>query len=256
VALNAGYAAIIGIAVCWLGLFLPGILMIYAVLPWWGAFRNLAVYRRRVTRCSAAETRTPPSMPRLGALLCNIHAPLLHALLPGLLTGLPQAHCLRHTSRDAYRSFGAQNAAGAECCGGGPHHGGGVPAVVLGAGQQPDSRRFHLHRCASYRFAFRSLIPSRPQQTSRHVVLSPSTALAGVYSCSWCAEYTKASRPVRSRSRPTKTEPASCHTPDCALHWTAGIIGFCMVDFLAVPAPAAIGAGGLLGAVAWAAKMN
>ena len=46
VALNAGHAAILGIAVCWLGLFLPGILMIYAVLPWWGAFRNLAVYRR------------------------------------------------------------------------------------------------------------------------------------------------------------------------------------------------------------------
>lgn len=46
VALNAGYAAVIGIAVCWLGLFLPGILMIYAVLPWWGAFRNVAVYRR------------------------------------------------------------------------------------------------------------------------------------------------------------------------------------------------------------------
>ena len=45
-ALNAGHAAILGIVVCWLGLFLPGILMIYAVLPWWGAFRNLAVYRR------------------------------------------------------------------------------------------------------------------------------------------------------------------------------------------------------------------
>jgi chromate transporter len=46
VALNAGYASIIGIAVCWLALFLPGILMIYAVLPWWGAFRSVAVYRR------------------------------------------------------------------------------------------------------------------------------------------------------------------------------------------------------------------
>ena len=44
--------------------------------------------------------------------------------------------------------------------------------------------------------------------------------------------------------------------PDCAVHSAAGIIGFCMVDFLAVPAPAAIGAGGLLGAVAWAAKLN
>jgi hypothetical protein len=40
------------------------------------------------------------------------------------------------------------------------------------------------------------------------------------------------------------------------VHPAAGIIGFCMVDFLAVPAPAAIGAGGLLGAAAWAAKMN
>lgn len=36
----------------------------------------------------------------------------------------------------------------------------------------------------------------------------------------------------------------------------AGIIGFCLVDFLAVPAPAAIGAGGLLGLAAWAAKLQ
>jgi Chromate transporter len=62
VALNAGYASIIGIAVCWLGLFLPGILMIYAVLPWWGAFRNVAVYRRCVTRCCIAVTHALPDV--------------------------------------------------------------------------------------------------------------------------------------------------------------------------------------------------
>lgn len=45
-AINAGRPAIVGIATCWLGLFLPGILMIFAVLPWWGAFRGLKVYRR------------------------------------------------------------------------------------------------------------------------------------------------------------------------------------------------------------------
>ena len=60
---------------------------------------------------------------------------------------------------------------------------------------------------------------------------------------------------IRDRQHPIKGE--LCHAvPHCAAHSAAGIIGFCMVDFLAVPAPAAIGAGGLLGAVAWAAKMN
>jgi hypothetical protein len=44
------------------------------------------------------------------------------------------------------------------------------------------------------------------------------------------------------------------HTLLCAS--LAGIIGFCMVDFLAVPAPAAIASGGLLGLVAWAAHMH
>lgn len=49
-AINAGTPAIVGIATCWLGLFLPGLLMIYAVLPWWGAFRGLTVYRRSAPR--------------------------------------------------------------------------------------------------------------------------------------------------------------------------------------------------------------
>ena len=54
-----------------------------------------------------------------------------------------------------------------------------------------------------------------------------------------------------------RDKTACCRVPlDCAVHLAAGIIGFCMVDFLVVPAPAAIGAGGLLGAVAWAANMN
>lgn len=36
----------------------------------------------------------------------------------------------------------------------------------------------------------------------------------------------------------------------------AGIIGFCMVDSLNVPAPLAVLAGGVLGVIGWAANMN
>lgn len=46
IATNAGASSIVGILVCWFALFAPGILMIFAVLPWWGAFRSFKAYRR------------------------------------------------------------------------------------------------------------------------------------------------------------------------------------------------------------------
>ena len=46
IAANVDIPSIIGIAVCWLALFSPGVLMIFAVLPWWGTFRRFGTYRR------------------------------------------------------------------------------------------------------------------------------------------------------------------------------------------------------------------
>lgn len=46
VAANAGFPSLVGIVVCWVGLFGPGILMIFAVLPWWASFRRFHTYRR------------------------------------------------------------------------------------------------------------------------------------------------------------------------------------------------------------------
>ena len=46
IALNAGVFAIAGIALCWIALFAPGILLIFAILPFWGSFRKWQIYRR------------------------------------------------------------------------------------------------------------------------------------------------------------------------------------------------------------------
>ncbi|GMH33315.1 hypothetical protein BSKO_01149 [Bryopsis sp. KO-2023] len=53
-AIRAGYNAVAGIASCWFGLFSPGILLIYGVLPFWGAFRKLPAYRRALPGLNAA----------------------------------------------------------------------------------------------------------------------------------------------------------------------------------------------------------
>jgi len=49
VSMNAGmYRAgtVAGIATCWVGLFAPGILLIFGVLPFWGRVRNFPVYKK------------------------------------------------------------------------------------------------------------------------------------------------------------------------------------------------------------------
>lgn len=43
---NTGVFPIVGIALCWIGLFAPGILIIFAILPFWGSFRKWQIYRR------------------------------------------------------------------------------------------------------------------------------------------------------------------------------------------------------------------
>ncbi|EFN55707.1 hypothetical protein CHLNCDRAFT_35448 [Chlorella variabilis] len=46
IAQNAGVNAIVGVIVCWVGLFAPGIIIIFGILPFWGGFRKFQVYRR------------------------------------------------------------------------------------------------------------------------------------------------------------------------------------------------------------------
>ena len=71
IAANAGIPSIVGIAVCWLALFSPGILMIYAVLPFWGTLRSFAAYRRygcsTIGRCGLSQ---PLGSTRCDFLLC------------------------------------------------------------------------------------------------------------------------------------------------------------------------------------------
>ena len=54
IAQNASIFAMAGIALCWVGLFAPGILIIFAILPFWGAFRHWQVYRRALPGLNSA----------------------------------------------------------------------------------------------------------------------------------------------------------------------------------------------------------
>jgi chromate transport protein ChrA len=44
----------VGVAACWLGLFGPGIMLLYGLLPFWGSFRQNNAYRRALPGLSAA----------------------------------------------------------------------------------------------------------------------------------------------------------------------------------------------------------
>jgi chromate transporter len=56
IAANANVNGLTGIMACWVGLFAPGILLIYALLPWWARFRQLDIYRRYVACFSCSAT--------------------------------------------------------------------------------------------------------------------------------------------------------------------------------------------------------
>ena len=53
-AVRAGWNFAVGVAACWLGLFGPGILLLYGLLPFWGSFRQANVYRRALPGLAAA----------------------------------------------------------------------------------------------------------------------------------------------------------------------------------------------------------
>ncbi|KAL0039433.1 hypothetical protein WJX79_008119 [Trebouxia sp. C0005] len=54
IAANANMNGLTGIMTCWVGLFAPGILLIYGLLPWWARFRQLDIYRRALPGVNAA----------------------------------------------------------------------------------------------------------------------------------------------------------------------------------------------------------
>ncbi len=43
---RAGVNKVVGALVCWLGMFGPGIMLIFALLPFWGQFRNFSIYKK------------------------------------------------------------------------------------------------------------------------------------------------------------------------------------------------------------------
>lgn len=65
IAKNAGVNAVLGVVICWVALFAPGIILIFAILPWWGMFRQWQFYRR----CVGDAEQGPP-------LLGRSHLPL------------------------------------------------------------------------------------------------------------------------------------------------------------------------------------
>jgi chromate transport protein ChrA len=54
IAVRASWNVAVGVAACWLGLFGPGIMLLYGLLPFWGRFRQSEVYRRALPGLNAA----------------------------------------------------------------------------------------------------------------------------------------------------------------------------------------------------------
>lgn len=54
IAQNGGVFPILGIIICWVGLFAPGIMLIFAILPYWGAFRKWKLYRHALPGLNSA----------------------------------------------------------------------------------------------------------------------------------------------------------------------------------------------------------
>lgn len=54
IAQNAGVFPLVGVALCWVGLFAPGIILIFGILPIWGTFRKWQIYRRALPGLNAS----------------------------------------------------------------------------------------------------------------------------------------------------------------------------------------------------------
>jgi chromate transporter len=47
-----GMNPFLGSFLCWLGMFAPGVMLIFALLPFWGKFRNVTTYRKMMPGAS------------------------------------------------------------------------------------------------------------------------------------------------------------------------------------------------------------
>jgi len=54
IAYRAGENFLVGVITCWLGLFGPGIILIFGILPFWGKFRSFQLYRRALPGLNAS----------------------------------------------------------------------------------------------------------------------------------------------------------------------------------------------------------
>ncbi|QDZ24088.1 chromate transport protein [Chloropicon primus] len=54
IAMNAGFGSFFGTLVCWVGLLAPGIMLIFSVLPFWGKFRTVPLYKRALPGINSA----------------------------------------------------------------------------------------------------------------------------------------------------------------------------------------------------------
>jgi chromate transporter len=52
--MNQGYSFILGAATAWLGLFGPGVMFIFGVLPFWHRFRQWVWYKRALPGLNSA----------------------------------------------------------------------------------------------------------------------------------------------------------------------------------------------------------
>jgi hypothetical protein len=57
-----GYFPLLGIVLCYVGLFAPGVLIIFGVLPYWGRLRNWSPYRRALAGVSSCPPPSPPAV--------------------------------------------------------------------------------------------------------------------------------------------------------------------------------------------------
>jgi chromate transporter len=53
-AMNTGYLFLWGTLLAWFGLFAPGVMIIFGIMPFWGKFRNWSVYKRALPGLNAA----------------------------------------------------------------------------------------------------------------------------------------------------------------------------------------------------------
>ena len=85
---RAGTNVAAGIASAWLGLFGPGVMLIYGILPFWGAFRSQPAYRRYGLG----------AFPNLASTFKGLKGNMVTFTgILAALTSTSQTHCLRNT---------------------------------------------------------------------------------------------------------------------------------------------------------------